>query len=101
MSFNVASSHTFSGSDIDGNTISLSKSGNWKPKTFVPSLIFGLGGTFRANDRHDIDVGARFILDVGGIEKYDEIYVEHNTVKNKTKVWNVQIAVNYYFGTRL
>ena len=105
MSLNFASSHTLSGSDIDGNTISISRSGNWKPKSFVPSLIFGLGGTFRADDHHDIDVGARFVLDVGGIEKYDDIYFtvddQIGSVKNKTKVWNIQIVVNYYFGTRL
>ena len=105
MSLNFASSHTLSGSDIDGNTISLSKSGNWKAKSFVPSLIFGLGGTFKVNSQRDIDVGTRFILDVGGIEKNDDIYFVTDdgvgSVKNKTKVWNIQIVVNYYFGSLL
>ena len=108
LNLNFASSHSFSGSDINGNTISVSKSGgmfSWKAETFVPSLIFGLGGSFRADSYHDIDVGARFIFDVGGIEKYDDIYFtiddQLGSVKNKTKVWCIQLVVNYYFGTRL
>ena len=102
MNINFASSDSFSGSDIDGNMISVSGgSSDWEAETFVPSLIFGLGGTFIAAPNRDIDVGARFILDVGGIEKNDKIYSEHGVVKNKTKVWNVQVVVNYYFGTRL
>ena len=110
MAFNFASSHTFSGSDFYGNSVSVSASeaGNsyvWEAKTFVPSLIFGLGGTFRENSHHDIDVGARFVLDVGGIEKYDDIYLtdgkQRMSVKNKAKVWNIQIVFNYYFGSPL
>ncbi len=109
MAFNFASSHTFSGSDFYGNSVSVSASETdgfvWEAKTFVPSLIFGLGGTFRENSHHDIDVGARFVLDVGGIEKYDDIYLtdgkQRMSVKNKAKVWNIQIVFNYYFGSPL
>ena len=109
MAFNFASSHTYSGSDALGRTVSISASETdgfvWEAKTFIPSLIFGLGGTFKVNSHHDIDVGARFNLDVGGIEKHDDIYFivddQWKSVKNKTKVWNIQIVVNYYFGSPL
>ena len=109
MAFNFASSHTYSGSDYLGRSVSKSASeiGGfvWEAKTFVPSLIFGLGGTFKASSSRDIDVGARFVLDLGGIEKYDNLYVTDGyrlgIVENKTKMWNIQLVVNYYFGSLL
>ena len=103
MAFNFASSHTFSGSDFYGNSVSVSASETdgfvWEAKTFVPSLIFGLGGTFRENSHHDFDIGARFNLDVGGIEKYDDIYLTDGKIKPKCgiyRLFSITILVHRY-----
>lgn len=101
FAFNFATMHYLSAGDgnSSGSTYDL---GRWSVNTFVPSLIFGLGGTMEANTNRPVDFGVRFILDLGGIEKdgkmylYDSDYHVH-ALENKTKMWNIQVVMNYHF----
>ena len=102
ISFNLTTDHKLDYFDKDGESIDvpdwISKLDKWEVKTFVPSIVAGLGGSIG-----QFDFGARLILDVGGIEKHDKVEdVDDNgnifTVENNTKNWTVQLLMNYYFN---
>ena len=104
LNFNLGTSHSLkksydNSSVYDNSSAELDK---WNVKSFVPSLIFGLGGTIRPNG-HEFDVGLRLVLDVGHIEKndklhyYDEDADEIKTFENKTKNFAIQLLFNFYF----
>lgn len=111
VSFNLATSHTLDYYDEDGNSIDVpsrySDLDEWKVKTFVPSVIGGFGFTINKQ----LEIGARFIMDLGGIEDDDKIFL-YDTKKddfvrdangdprvetNGTKNWTIQVVGNYYF----
>ena len=93
VSFNLGTSHTQDYYDANGESIdvpdSYRKLEDWEVKTFVPSVVAGLGGSVG-----QLDFGARLILDVGGIEKNDKI----EDFENNTKNWTIQLLVNYYIN---
>ena len=100
VSFNLGTSHSGdyfdeNGESIPNSEIELEK---WEVKTFVPSIVAGLGGSIG-----QFDFGARLILDVGGIEKHDKVEdVDDNgnayMIENNTKNWTIQLLVNYYIN---
>ena len=106
ISLNLGTDHTLDWYDENDEKIEVPKQFSqlekWNVKTFVPSIIAGLGGTVGK-----FDIGARLILDLGGIEKKDKetipVYDENGfaqdiTVKNNTKNWTVQLLMNFYFN---
>ena len=114
ISLNLGTDHTLDYYDQDNEKIDVPKEFSqlekWKVNTFVPSIVAGIGGTV-----DKFDIGARLILDLGGIEKEDKftipVYDENGnfkfdengfpitkTAKNDTKNWTVQLLMNYYFN---
>ena len=106
ISLNLGTDHTLDWYDENDEKIEVPKQFSqlekWKVNTFVPSIVAGLGGTVGK-----FDIGARLILDLGGIEKEDKetfkVYDENGfaqdiTVKNNTKNWTVQLLMNFYFN---
>ena len=82
----------------------------WQVKTFIPSLVAGIGATFRTNN-HDVEIGVRFNWDITGLEKDDKVdFFDEETgkyladdngkklvVTNNTKWMSLQFYVNYFF----
>jgi hypothetical protein len=122
LNFNLGTGHSNDYTDKDGNPYMVYDSDKgeyvkyseereeWKVRTFIPSLVAGIGGTFRANN-HDIEIGVRFNYDLLGLEKddkvdfYDEelgMFVTNDkneklVVTNETKWLSLQFYFNYYF----
>ena len=99
ISFNLGTDHTRDYYDENNEKIevpeSYSKLEKWKVSTFVPSVVAGLGASIA-----QFDVGARLVLDLGGIEKDSKwITPDGDTVfENNTKNWTIQLLMNYYFN---
>lgn len=122
LNFNFATDHSIDYTDKDGNSLMVydSEKGEyvkyseeldeWKVKTFIPSLVAGIGGTFRTNN-HDIEIGVRFNYDLVGLEKDDKVeFFDEETgkflmndrneklvVTNETKWLSLQFYINYFF----
>ena len=120
LNFNFWSGNNKEYRDYEGNSIQ-SVNGDlekWDVKTHVTSLVFGLGLGGRIGD-----IGVRFVLDLDRIHKDDRIsyyddgeriylYEDYakasasknipraSVVDNKTKIWSIQLVVNYYFDLR-
>lgn len=103
LNFNLGTCHS-AHYDYDSSDLYKSKSEDmdeWKVNALVPSLVFGLGGSFNTHG-HDMDVGLRFVLDVRGIEKESKWYGYDDSgniksLENNTKILAIQFVFNYYF----
>ena len=84
LNFNFGTNHSVDYTDADGNALMVydSEKGEyvkyseeldeWQVKTFIPSLVAGIGATFRTNN-HDVEIGVRFNWDITGLEKDDKV----------------------------
>ena len=115
FNMNLGTSHTRDYYDSDGERLKTwggddiqDELEEWKVKMFVPSFVAGFGGTIRVAGGHEMDLGVRLILDLVGIEKDDQVNFKVDgedvkiagrnvVVENKTKMWAIQFAMNYYF----
>ena len=116
VNFNLGTTHSYEYYDPNGEQLrdeyeqTISKElEEWKAKTFVPSVIGGLGGTFKVNGS-DLDFGLRVIYDLSGIEADDKIDFfdkkkneflknekgEKVVVNNDTRMLIIQLVLNYY-----
>lgn len=116
INFNLGTSHSYEYFDSKGEPLvdeyedQISKElEEWKVKTFIPSVVGGLGGTFRVNG-HELDFGLRVIYDLIGVEEDDKIdfYDKQNkkfltnekgdkiVVNNDTRMLTIQMVLNYY-----
>ena len=100
LNFNLATWHSLQ-ENYDNSDLYNDKSRDldeWKVNAFVPSLVFGLGGSVNSHG-HDLDVGLRFVLDVRGIEKEKKSYSYDymKSFENNTKIFAIQFIFNYYF----
>ena len=122
LNFNFGTNHSVDYTDADGNALMVydSEKGEyvkyseeldeWQVKTFIPSLVAGIGATFRTNN-HDVEIGVRFNWDITGLEKDDKVdFFDEETgkyladdngkklvVTNNTKWMSLQFYVNYFF----
>ena len=100
LNFNLATWHSLQ-ENYDNSDLYNDKSRDldeWKVNAFVPSLVFGLGGSVNSHG-HDLDVGLRLVLDVRGIEKENKLYDYDymKSIENNSKIIAVQFIFNYYF----
>ena len=92
MNFNFATGHSLDASDQStGQTFDSENLDTWEVKTFVPSVVAGLGGTIKVKN-HEMDLGLRLNLDVSGIQKDNKYY----GMEDNSKIWNIQFVLNYY-----
>ena len=92
MNFNFATGHSKDASDQStGQTFDSENLDTWEVKTFVPSVVAGLGGTIKVKN-HEMDLGLRLNLDVSGIQKDNKYY----GMEDNSKIWNIQFVLNYY-----
>lgn len=117
LSFNFDTDHEYEYTDVDGNplkyydyedddykTVKRNAEDDWEVKTFIPSLVAGIGTSFKASGL-ECDLGLRFIWDLRGIEDKDkQIYgFEDNklhiarVVENKSSLFSVQLVFNIFF----
>ena len=118
LNFNIDTDHEYEYSDRDGNplkyydydadeykTVKRTANDEWKVKTFVPSIIAGLGTTLIING-HECDFGFRFIWDLSGIEDNENKAVKTfengksrivKVVEDKTNLYAIQFVFNYFF----
>lgn len=117
LSFNIDTDHEYEYTDKDGNplkyydyedddykTVKRDAEDEWKVKTFIPSIVAGLGTTFLANGLQ-CDLGLRFIWDLRGIEENDkEIYAMENkklriakVIENESSLFAIQLVLNMFF----
>lgn len=122
LNFNFGTNHSIDYTDADGNALMVydSEKGEyvkyseeldeWQVRTFIPSLVAGIGGTFRTNN-HDVEIGFRFNWDIVGLEKDDKVdFFDEETgkyltddngnklvVTNSTRWMSLQFYVNYFF----
>ena len=122
LNFNFGTNHSIDYTDADGNSLMVydSEKGEyvkyseeldeWQVRTFIPSLVAGIGGTFRTNN-HDVEIGVRFNWDIVGLEKDDKVeFFDEETgkyltddngnklvVTNSTRWMSLQFYVNYFF----
>ncbi len=119
LNFNVATSHSVDVTDKDGNTAYITNPWTgertelkenlekWEVNTFIPSVVAGIGGSFKYKNR-DIDVGIRFTWDLTRLEKDDKIDFAYDgdqvmdennekiVIKNNLKWMSFQFVINYY-----
>lgn len=120
LNFNLATSHTNDFYDMSGNPLERYKRNGeyvsikenleeWEVKPFVPSILAGIGGSFKLNGC-DFDFGIRITYDLIGIEKDDKIdFFDESTgkyltnekgekliVENNTRMFGIQFIMNYY-----
>ncbi|MBQ5464351.1 MAG: PorT family protein [Fibrobacter sp.] len=120
LNFNVGTSHSNDYTDKDGNPYMVydpesgtekqysQKLSEWKVNTFIPSVIAGVGGSFKMKGR-DFDFGIRFSWDLVGLEKDNEVeFIDENNqfvkdengeklvVKEETKWMSFQFIMNFY-----
>lgn len=117
LSFNIDTDHENEYTDKDGNplkyydykdddykTVKRDAEDEWKVKTFIPSIVAGLGTTFLASGLQ-CDLGLRFIWDLRGIEENDkEIYAMENkelriakVIENESNLFAIQLVLNMFF----
>ena len=117
LSFNIDTDHEYEYTDKDGNplkyydyedddykTVKRDAEDEWKVKTFIPSIVAGLGTTFLASGLQ-CDLGLRFIWDLRGIEENDkEIYSMENkklriakVIENESSLFAIQLVLNMFF----
>lgn len=117
LSFNIDTDHEYEYTDKDGNplkyydyddddykTVKRDAEDEWKVKTFIPSIVAGLGTTFLASGLQ-CDLGLRFIWDLRGIEENDkEIYAMENkklriakVIENESNLFAIQLVLNMFF----
>jgi hypothetical protein len=117
LSFNIDTDHEYEYTDKDGNplkyydyedddykTVKRDAEDEWKVKTFIPSIVAGLGTTFLASGLQ-CDLGLRFIWDLRGIEENDkEIYAMENkklriakVIENESSLFAIQLVLNMFF----
>lgn len=121
LNFNMTTTHTQEITDKDGNPYQYydwntrqyknlqEDLEEWKVNSFIPSLVAGIGASFKYKNR-DFDVGIRFTWDLTGIEKDDKVDFlngetgefikddngEKLVVNNNTKWMSFQFVLNYY-----
>lgn len=118
LNFNIDTDHEYEYTDRDGNplkyydyedeeykTVKRDAKDDWEVKTFVPSVVAGLGTTILING-HECDFGVRFIWDLSGIEKKQNkivrIYETERSsivkvVEDNTNMYAIQFVFNYFF----
>lgn len=117
LSFNIDTDHEYEYTDKDGNPLKYydyddddykmvkrDAEDEWKVKTFIPSIVAGLGTTFLASGLQ-CDLGLRFIWDLRGIEENDkEIYAMENkklriakVIENESNLFAIQLVLNMFF----
>lgn len=117
LSFNFDTDHEYEYTDKDGNplkyydyedgdykTVKRDANDEWKVKSFIPSVVGGIGTTFIASGLM-CDLGLRFIWDLRGIEDRDtEIYALESdkirigkVVENNSSVFALQLVFNVFF----
>ena len=75
---------------------------SWSSESVFFSLVFGAGATFELNAKH-YDVGLRLVYDLTNLHKdnKDVILNEKDepvaVVTNESRMWAVQLVVNYWF----
>ena len=116
LSFNFDTDHEYEYTDKDGNplkyydyedgdykTVKRDANDEWKVKTFIPSVVGGIGTSFVASGLQ-CDLGLRFIWDLRGIEDRDtEIYALESdkvrigkVVENNSSVFALQFVFNIF-----
>lgn len=117
LNLNLDTSHEYEYTDEEGNalryydyddgeekTVKRDAEDEWKVKTFIPSIVAGLGTTFLASGLQ-CDLGLRFIWDLRGIEEKDkEIYALEDkklriarVVENESSLFAIQLVLNVFF----
>ncbi|SIO11555.1 porin family protein [Fibrobacter sp. UWB11] len=117
LSFNFDTDHEYEYTDAAGEplkyydpkdgeykTVKRAAEDEWKIKTFIPSVVGGIGTSFSASGLQ-CDLGLRFIWDLRGIEDRDtEIYASANNtihiakvVENKSSLFALQLVFNVFF----
>ena len=117
LNLNLDTSHEYEYTDEEGNalryydyddgeekTVKRDAEDEWKVKTFIPSIVAGLGTTFLASGLQ-CDLGLRFIWDLRGIEENDkEIYALEDkklriarVVENESSLFAIQLVLNVFF----
>lgn len=116
LNLNLTTDHEYEYTDRNGNplkyideygeekTVKRDAFDEWKVKTFVPSVIGGLGTTFLING-HECDLGVRLIWDLTGIEENSKhVYkLENNKlsvaklVEDDSSMFSIQLILNYFF----
>ena len=118
LSFNIDTDHEYEYKYPDGTKIKyIDKNGEektlkrdaedeWKVKTFIPSVVAGIGTTFFASGLQ-CDLGLRFIWDLRGVEEKDkEVYafeVDNKNyyvaklVENESSLFSIQLVFNVFF----
>lgn len=115
LNLNLSTSHDYEYTDRDGNNlqyydweddeyknVTRKAEDEWKVKTFIPSIMAGLGTTILING-HECDFGVRVFFDMNGIEEKDKFVIEDDrsdrikVVKDETKIYSIQFVFNYFF----
>lgn len=117
LSFNFDTDHEYEYTDKDGNqlkyydyedgdykAVKRDAEDEWKVKTFIPSVVTGLGTTFLAGGLM-CDLGLRFIWDLRGIEEKDkeiygydlQKYSVAKVVENESSIFSLQFVFNVFF----
>lgn len=91
--------------DGDTKTVKRDAKDEWNVKTFIPSIVAGLGTTVVING-HECDFGARFIWDLNGIEEKTNKPVKTyekkqariaKVIEDNTNLFAIQFVMNYFF----
>ena len=117
LSFNFDTDHEYEYTDKEGNplkyydfddgdykTVKRDAEDDWEVKTFIPSVVAGLGTSFLASGLQ-CDLGLRFIWDLRGVEEKDkDIYALENqklriakVVENESSLFSIQLVFNVFF----
>ena len=117
LSFNFDTDHEYEYTDKEGNplkyydfddgdykTVKRDAEDDWEVKTFIPSVVAGLGTSFLAIGLQ-CDLGLRFIWDLRGVEEKDkDIYALENqklriakVVENESSLFSIQLVFNVFF----
>jgi hypothetical protein len=117
LNLNFATTHEYEYTDVNGNAlryidyetgeeVSVKRDAEsaWKVKTFVPSVVAGLGTTFLVNGL-ECDLGLRFNWDLTGIEeKSKHIYKLEDKrvrvaklVEDNSNIFSIQVVFNILF----
>lgn len=117
LSFNFDTDHEYEYTDKEGNplkyydfddgdykTVKRDAEDDWEVKTFIPSVVAGLGTSFLASGLQ-CDLGLRFVWDLRGVEEKDkDIYALENqklriakVVENESSLFSIQLVFNVFF----
>lgn len=115
LNLNFVTSHDYEYTDENGNAlqyydreegeyknVTRKADDEWEVKTFVPSLMAGLGTTFLING-HEVDLGIRAFWDLTAIEEHDKLFYETDdsrylkAVDVGSKIFSIQFVLNYFF----